>query len=508
MARLFISAAHKSSGKTILSLGLCAAMRAQGLAVQPFKKGPDYIDPLWLSAAAGRPCRNLDHHTMSEAEIAACHRRHAATADISIIEGNKGLHDGVDPRGRDSGAALARLLRAPVILVIDAGGITRGIAPLLIGYRSFDPEVVIAGVILNKVAGARHEAKLRAAVEHYTGIPVLGAVHRSSALEITERHLGLIPANEAGGAEGKIAAIAAAVAAQVDLPAILAAAGDTPALRRQTQPAPAPAAGDGTSRRVGIASDAAFGFYYPEDMEILAAEGFIPVPFDTLRDQHLPRDLDGLIIGGGFPEAHMEALEANGRLRAEIRAAVAGGLPVYAECGGMMYLSRGITWHGRTRTMVGALAADAVMNERPQGRGYVRLRETGYSPWAGTAADGAIAAHEFHYAGLENLAPEARFAYRVLRGHGIDGRHDGMVIANTLASFSHLRGVGGNPWPRRFATFMRQCAQCHHTSAFSNRWDGSTTAFPAIVSPSPTGAFPSCPIARPSMPATHSVPAP
>ncbi|MBF0093674.1 MAG: AAA family ATPase, partial [Alphaproteobacteria bacterium] len=221
MARLFISAAHKSSGKTTLTIGLCAALTARGLRVQPFKKGPDYIDPMWLGLASGGICRNLDFNTQSSAEIAAMFRRFSAGADISLVEGNKGLHDGIDVAGSDSSAALAKVVDAPVILVVDASGITRGVAPLLVGYRAFDPDVRIAGVILNKVAGVRHESKLRAAVDRYTDLPVVGAVRRSTDLEIVERHLGLVPSNEAAEARAVVGRIREAVAAQVDLDRLL-----------------------------------------------------------------------------------------------------------------------------------------------------------------------------------------------------------------------------------------------------------------------------------------------
>lgn len=458
MARLFISAAHKSSGKTTVALGLCAALRARGLEVQPFKKGPDYIDPLWLTAAAGRACRNLDRHTMSEPEILSLYGEHARSADICIIEGNKGLYDGVSTDGHDSGAALASLLSAPVVLVIDSQGMTRGIAPLLIGYRTFDPSIAIAGVILNKVSGARHEGKLRSAIEAYTDVPVLGAIHRSPEIEVTERHLGLIPVNETPEARAKIAAIAAGIASQVDLDRLLAVACQAPRVRFLHCLAPLRLSGP--RRRVGVARDAAFAFYYPDDLEGLSACGFDVVPFDTLNDRRLPPKLDGLFIGGGFPETHMERLEANYQLRSEIRAAVDAGLPVYAECGGMMYLSRSIAWQNRRCTMVGAVEADAVMYGRPQGKGYVLLQETKHAPWPSMIGRGGhIAAHEFHYAALENLGPNIRFAYRVLRGQGITHGHDGIVTANTLASFSHQRGVGADPWPARFAAFVRRCAE-------------------------------------------------
>jgi cobyrinic acid a,c-diamide synthase len=200
MAQLFISAAHKSSGKTTISVGLAAALAARGLAVQTFKKGPDYIDPMWLALASGRPCRNLDFHLMSRDEIGASFARHAAAADVSLVEGNKGLHDGLDLDGSNSNAALAALLGAPVVLVLDARGMTRGVAPLILGYQAFDPAVRIAGVILNNLGGARHEAKLRAVIEHYTDCAVLGAVPCDERLAITERHLGLVPSNEAASA--------------------------------------------------------------------------------------------------------------------------------------------------------------------------------------------------------------------------------------------------------------------------------------------------------------------
>lgn len=459
MSRLFVSAAHKSSGKTTVTIGLCAALAARGLKVQPFKKGPDYIDPMWLAAAAGNPCWSLDFHTQSKDEITALFASRAAAADVAVIEGNKGLHDGVDLEGSDSSAALARLVGAPVVLVVDTGGITRGIAPLLMGYRAFDPTVACAGVILNKVAGPRHESKLRAAVERYVGVPVLGAVRRSPDLEIVERHLGLIPSNEQVEARQVIGRIRTAVAAQVDLDTLLAKARQAPALRL---PPAGPAAtlyhADGPLR-IGVARDAAFGFYYPDDLEGLAAAGAELVPFDTLRDGMLPAGLDGLFIGGGFPETHMGALEANGGLRAEIRQALEGGLPAYAECGGLMYLSRTIAWQGRTAHMVGFLPCDTVMHVRPRGRGYVRLKETGRLPWPGGGAGHEIPAHEFHYSALVNLDGDVAFAYEVMRGDGIDGRHDGIVVGNTVASYTHLRSVGLVPWAARFAAFCRACRQ-------------------------------------------------
>ena len=453
MAHLFISAAHKSSGKTTLAIGLARAFARRGLAVQPFKKGPDYIDPLWLGAAAGRPCHNLDFFTMGQGEIEELFARRLTGAGLGLIEGNKGLYDGLDLDGANSNAALAKHLAAPVVLVIDARGMTRGIAPLLLGYRAFDAGVRIGGVILNQLGGERHEAKLRAIIAHYTDIPVLGAVQKDPALKIVERHLGLMPSNEWTATEATIETIADAIARQVDLDRVLALAGTAPPPKvAAVSPAP-PRAGD---VRIGIARDSAFGFYYPGDLEALEAAGAELVFFDTLRARGLPA-VDGLFIGGGFPETHMAGLEANASLRADIGAALAGGLPAYAECGGLMYLCRRLTWKGDARRMVGAIEADVAMHARPQGRGYVRLRETGAGPWPKDPGRGEIPAHEFHHAALENLPPAPVFAYQVLRGHGLDGRNDGLVQGNLLASFSHLRDTDANHWAARFVAFVRGC---------------------------------------------------
>ncbi len=452
MTRLLIAAAHKSSGKTLMATGIAAALVGRGLSVQPFKKGPDYIDPLWLGRAAGRPCRNLDFHTMADAEIGEVFGRHAADADIAMIEGNKGLYDGLDLDGRDSNAALARLLGAPVLLVLDTRGMTRGIAPLVRGYVDFDPEVDIKGIILNQVGGPRHEGKLLAALQRYTDLPVLGAVARDPALLIPERHLGLIPANEAAGADATIVRLAEAVRAGVDLDRVVAIAGGAAAL----EPLPVPARPPSPARvRIAIARDAAFGFYYPDDLDAFARAGATLVPFDTLSDTRLP-DVDGLFIGGGFPETQMTPLSANAGLRVSIREALAAGLPAYAECGGLMYLARSISWRGHKHEMVGAIEADAVVHDRPRGRGYMVLAETAACPWPTVEElSSTLAAHEFHYASLENLPDDTRYAYRVLRGAGIDGRHDGIVVGNLMASFLHQRDVAANRWVERFVAFVR-----------------------------------------------------
>ncbi|MEE8343378.1 MAG: cobyrinate a,c-diamide synthase [Gammaproteobacteria bacterium] len=468
MTPLFISAAHKSSGKTTVTVGLCAAFAAKGLTVQSFKKGPDYIDPMWLARASGRTCHNLDFYTMDWDEILATVITHGRGSDMALIEGNKGLYDGLDLDGSNSNAALAKLLGTPIILVLDARGMTRGIAPLILGYQAFDPGVPIAGVILNQLGGSRHEAKLRAVIEHYTDVTVVGAIHRNPRLEIVERHLGLIPSNEDAGSNDKIVEIGKTIAAQVDLERLLEFAAAAPPLPTVT--VPRTKSKPGSKVRIGVARDAAFGFYYPGDLEAFELAGAELIFVNTLSDSHLP-DLDGLFIGGGFPEIQMQSLEANTALRSDIRESIASGLPAYAECGGLMYLCRSLSWDERRCNMVGVIPADVVMHKRPQGRGYVRLRENENGLWPNPPVEKSeIAGHEFHYSNLSNVEKPFRFAYNVTRGTGVDGKHDGIVINNLLACYSHQRHTRQNPWAQRFVEFVRQCTADHHDGA-ENRKD-------------------------------------
>ncbi len=443
MGGVLLSAAWRSSGKTTLATGMLAALAARGLRLQPFKKGPDYIDPQWLGLAAGRACRNLDLHLQGAQEVSADWSRHAAGTDFALVEGNLGLHDGFDLEGRDSNAALARLLGLPVVLVLDVRGMSRGAAALLHGLATFDRETRVAGVILNRVGGSRHEAKLRAAIERYTDLAVLGAVGEDRRLGVLERHLGLVPAGEMADARSRVAAMAEAVSASVDLDAILSLAGTA----QPPGAAPArPPVTPGAPLRIAIAQDRAFGFYYTDDLEAFREAGATLVPVDTLRDAALP-DVDGLFIGGGFPESLGAELAANAPFRHSLRHAIEEGLPVYAECGGLMYLARSLAWRGHVWEMVGALPADVVMHAKPAGKGYVKLEETADHPWPG---DAPVQAHEFHYSTLENVGPGLAYAYRVVRGEGTGGGRDGIVAGNVLASYAHLRNAGGNGWVRRF----------------------------------------------------------
>jgi cobyrinic acid a,c-diamide synthase len=455
MKRFLISAAHKSSGKTTVSIGLCAALKHRGLNVQPYKKGPDYIDPMWLSRAAGHSCYNLDFYTQSHDEIRRLVAQKSAQSDISLIEGNKGLYDGLDLDGSNSNAALAKLLETPVILVIDTRGMTRGVAPLILGYQAFDTQLQIRGVIFNHVGGSRHENKLRAIVEHYTDLPVIGAVHRDPALNIDERHLGLMPSNEASEVTAKIDTLRQAIESQVDLNRLISITGQCADFTNISN-IKAPASTPGEYVKIGIARDEAFGFYYPGDLETFQSEGAELINIDTLNDRKLPQ-VDALFLGGGFPEARMDQLSANSELRQDIASAIEQGMPAYAECGGLMYLCRSISWQDRKREMVGIIPADAVMCDKPQGRGYVRLTANEDMLWPSTGDEPeVITAHEFHYSRLENISTPLNYAYNMKRGMGIDGEHDGIIYKNLLANYTHLRDTERYHWIRRFITFVRQ----------------------------------------------------
>ncbi len=455
--RIFISAAHKSSGKTTISVGLAVALAARGRDVRMFKKGPDYIDPLWHRLASGRESYNLDFNVQSREEMLRLFTRKGAGSDICLIEANKGLFDGIDPRGSDSNAALAELLGAPVVLVIDTEGMTRGIAPLLIGYQAFaGAGLKIAGVILNRVGTPRHEAKLRAAVERYTDIPVLGAVGRDASMALEERHLGLTTPGDMAALEERLAAMGAKVSAGVDLARLEEIAAAAPAL---PEPRQDEAAGEGVPApevRIAVARDAAFCFYYPDDLEAFSRAGAELVFFSPIADGALPEGIDGLFLGGGFPETHMAALAANAAMRDSIHAAVEGGLPTYAECGGLMYLAESIVWHGERAAMCGVVPGRAVMNARPQGRGVIRLRATGEGPWSPVPPGEQIAAHEFHHASLHGQDRQGRFAWEVLRGQGMNGTCDGHATDNLIAGFAHLRNTEQSPWVGAFVDFVRR----------------------------------------------------
>jgi len=464
----YISATKKSSGKTVISLGLGAALTESGLSVQSYKKGPDYIDPMWHQAATGRPCFNLDFFTQTRAEIDHTFDLNRQSADVVYVEGNKGLFDGMDTLGSDCNAALAEQLALPVVLIVNAQGITRGIAPMLKGYEAFAEGICYAGVILNEVAGPRHQQKLIKAIETYTDLNILGVVPKLSKLHLEERHLGLVPQNEAGYADAYIHQTARLVKDNVDIERLLAAsAALSPTQAIEDVPVPLTTLSKSSALKIGIARDRAFGFYYPDDLQAMQSLGAELHFFDTLKDKQLP-DVDALFIGGGFPETQAAALQANRLMRAQIKAFVEAGKPVYAECGGLMYLCQDISYQGATSGMVGVIDAQVEMTERPIGRGYAKIQQTLEHLWAASGArkdcsvSDSRACHEFHYSHLSGPAVDAKMAYEVARGHGVNGQGDGIMVHNTLAMYCHQRHTRNNPWVEQFVNFIRQHKDKQH----------------------------------------------
>ena len=342
---------------------------------------------------------------------------------------------------------------------------TRGIAPLILGYQAFDKNVSIKGVILNQLGGSRHETKLRNVIEHYTDVDVVGAIHTDKRFNIDERHLGLVPGHEDPFCEQKIKLLAEAVNEQVDLDAVLNIAKQAPELKASSLIAEMQTVeAENTDIKLGLVRCSAFGFYYPDDLQALKLAGAEIIEIDPCKDSKLP-EIDALFIGGGFPETHMKELEANKTLRSDIKSAIDKGLPAYAECGGLMYLSHSIEWQhdklNEKSAMVGCIDTNIVMEKRPQGRGYVQLQETEDSLWPGKS-DKIINAHEFHYSRFDRVdfnktGKNVKFAFQVKRGTGIDGKSDGYIYKNLMANYTHQRNTINNPWAKRFIDFARSC---------------------------------------------------
>jgi cobyrinic acid a,c-diamide synthase len=441
---IMLSALGGGAGKTLFSIGLLAYWREQGKTLVPFKKGPDYIDAAWLGMAAGRSCHHLDPYLMDWDRILGSYVRRSRGAEGAVIEGNRGLYDGVDPAGSCSTAELAKCLGTPVVVILDATKTTRTTAAMVLGLCNLDPDVPIRGVVLNRVAGLRHETILRRSIEQYTGVRVFGAIPRLKDFPFPERHLGLVPPQEHALQRAVIAQAADAVGRYIDPDAIwdLAAGARTVSARRALQ-SDSPK-GHATWARIGVIQDRAFHFYYPENLEALEAEGLQLVPFSALSDPAVP-DVEALYIGGGFPEVYAEELAGNRRLCEHLRQLIEDGLPVYAECGGLIYLGRTLQIGERHFPMVGALPLATAFQERPQGHGYTKLRTVQPNPFYETGS--VLKGHEFHYSRIASLEEDrVTFAFRVLRGNGIDGRREGIVRRNVLATYTHVHALGCPFW--------------------------------------------------------------
>jgi cobyrinic acid a,c-diamide synthase len=444
--RIVIGAPQGRSGKTTVALILAGALTRRGLKVGCFKKGPDYIDPSWLRSASGQECHNLDSFIMSKEAVKRVFVEGSSRVDIALVEGSMGLFDGYGEDRAGTVADLAHLIEAPIILVVNAARMTQSIAPMVKGFQHFEPQTAIAGVVLNNVSGPRHREKLTRAVEIYCGIPVLGILPKRKLPLIGERHLGLIPTEESPSATAILDTLAAMGEQYMNLEGIEEVARRAPQLAIQGTVS-------GPRRihpcRIGVIRDRAFSFYYPENLDALRAEGGELVFIDTLADTRLPY-LDGLYIGGGFPELYAAELEANRGLRMEIAHRVEGGMPVYAECAGLMYLCKSIVWRGRTYEMVGTIPADLELVDRPLGHGYVEVEVTPENPLFD--AGSVLRGHEFHHSRLIPRT-DLTYGYRVRRGHGIDGTVDGVCYGNVFAAYTHLHALGTPVWAKRFVAF-------------------------------------------------------
>jgi cobyrinic acid a,c-diamide synthase len=449
------------SGKTLVSLGLARALADRGLKVRPFKKGPDYIDAAWLGLAARSTCRNLDTFLMSDEAMAGSLATATADADIILVEGNRGLFDGVDVEGSHSTAILARRLAAPVVLVLDVTKMTRTAAALVLGCRALDPEVDLAGVILNRVGCGRHEKIVREAVAGKAGTPVLGAIRRIRGDDpLPGRHLGLVTTAEHPDPDETIERAAKAVTEGVDIDRLLSAAEWAPELELQ----PAQTVVNQVPVTVAYLEGEAFSFYYPENLELLRTAGVKLIPVDPATAAELP-EVDGLYIGGGFPEVHAGRLGGNTDFTASIRDRVDRGMPVYAECAGLMYLARELVVDGVAHPMAGVL--DLVVDQRrtPQGHGYevsVADRDNPFFP-AGTRLVG----HEFHYSRVIGGKDRERGVLRVERGTGVGGERDGIVRGRVFASYLHLHAGATPNWADGFLSLAAQ---------YGRERDGSTAA--------------------------------
>jgi cobyrinic acid a,c-diamide synthase len=453
--RIVLAGLSGGAGKTIVSLGLTRAWVNRGLCVAPFKKGPDYIDAAWLGLAAKRQACNLDPFLMDSEAMAALFASKARDADLAFVEGNRGLFDGGDLQGSFSTSQLARRLASPLILVLDATKMTRTAAAIVQGCVGFEPDLNLAGVILNRTAGERHRRILREAIEHYTGVPVLGELPKLRDNPIPERHMGLISSREHAGQEAILEAIAEVVSENCDLERLLEIASNTMAFEDSGRDIwPKPFISDsGIRPRIGYVLDAALWFYYQENLETLRRAGADLVEVSLLSEGEWP-ELDGLYLGGGFPETQAQALTVNASVRARVLALSRAGMPIYAECGGFMYLCEELHAEGVVYPMAGVFPLATTMCARPQGLGYAEATVFGENIFHPLGA--TLKGHEFHYS---RCLAESRFtghgrkpafALKMTRGAGMLNGLDGVVSDNTFAAYTHIHALGAPHWAVNF----------------------------------------------------------
>ena len=445
---IVIAGLRGGSGKTIVSLGITAAWKEKGLKVSPFKKGPDYIDAGWLSKAAGRPCYNLDTFLCTPPIVRQSYQENSRHCDIAVVEGNRGLYDGIDTDGSTSTAELAKLLNLPVLLVLDCTKSTRTMAALLMGCMNFDPDVNICGVILNQVAGKRHEGKVRINIEKFCNIPVFGAIPKLKAQDFPERHMGLVTSEEHAFSEQAIAAVTKVARDNIDLDALYQAvtrechSTDLDAITqinssevKLTEPEPV---------TIGIIRDSAFQFYYPDNIDALKKLGAKIVFISPLIEETIP-EVHAIYMGGGFPETHAPQLAQNIAFRENLRSLSKKGLPIYAECGGLIFLGTSILLSGKEYPMSGILPVKFGLSNRPQGHGYTKVAVVNENPFFKMGE--TLKGHEFRYSSILNIDYQNHeMAFKMERGKGILDKKDGFFKQNTFGTYTHIHALGSPSW--------------------------------------------------------------
>ncbi len=468
--RVLIAADRSSAGKTTVAVGLMSLLKREGHTVQPFKVGLDYIDPSYHSEVTGRPSRNLDGFLMDDRAIIEVFSHASTDADICVIEGVRGLYEGLDSLSDcGSTAQVAKILDTPVILVVDARSITRSTAAIVKGYQSFDTGVNIKGVILNKIGSASHAKKAKEAIEHYTGVEVVGQIPRDDAMRLAMRHLGLVPAVEgitrSSQFKSQLELIEGIIKDRVDVARIVEIAHGAEALPDLPSVLfkPAYTRQDGRKRaRIGVAYDEAFNFYYHDLFDLFALNNVDVVFFSPLHDTTLP-DVNGLYVGGGYPELFARELSSNHSIKAAIANCAADGMPIFAECGGLMYLTESLSYKGERSKMAGVIPASATMVDK-RVIGYVvgqTVRDTILGP-RGTRFRG----HEFHYSDVTNLADTLQFAFKLKKGVGIAGGYDGIQLNKTLASYVHVHPLS---YPRLTTHLAHSCESFRDRTPHSTR---------------------------------------
>ena len=443
--RLMIAGAGGDCGKTLIALSLAANFRARHLAVAAFKKGPDYIDAAWLSWAAGKPARNLDTYMIEREIVRQRFFHHISGADIALIEGNRGLYDGLDEVGTHSSAELSKLLGTPVVLVVNAAKVTRTTAALVLGCLKLDPEVNLAGVIFNRVAGLRHESILKRSLETVCALPALGALPKLSGEALPGRHLGLVTPYEHPDPDRLMEMLPVVAEKYLDLDLLqdIARRAIPLEIKQEYQP---PAAVK-PHVRICVFADSAFSFYYPENLEALAEAGAEIIQVSSLKADKLP-ECGGLYIGGGFPETHLLPLSQNLSLLASVKAAAEKGMPIYAECGGLIYLCRSLKWNCEEYPLAAVFPVKLTMEPTPQGHGYMEIEADKENPYFSKGA--VLHGHEFHYSRMTEGIDTVDTIFSVKRGRGCFSQRDGLIFKNTVGCFLHLHALGAPMWAGNF----------------------------------------------------------